>query len=266
MTALFPDGTSVTARALLLGERLDLKRFEAAERLATNPVVIPCGPGHIVALFRYGAAVIFAAGAIDERRVLEQVSPLVSQPYPMRESEDIRLRLQAGADDQVGGAEIVLREATVERLQVVADVLAKSAVLAYYEETLAGVFDAIEPFASGLRQGGGRIPRGRDLLRYVADTLLIEQKMVGRVEVGEKPEVVWEQPDLGRLFAALEDEFELSERRLALERKLDLISRTVTTLVDLLQDRRSLRVEYYIVALIVIEIVLTVYSMVRGSP
>jgi uncharacterized Rmd1/YagE family protein len=197
--------------------------------------------------------------------VVEQLAPVVVQPYPRRESEDLRVRFQAGADDQVGGAETVVREATVERLQVIADILAKSVVLAYYEETLASVFDAIEPLAFGLRRGGGKIPGGRHLLRYVADTLLIEQKMVGRVEVGEKPEVVWEQPDLGRLFAALEDEYELSERRLALERKLDLISRTVTTLVDLLQDRRSLRVEYYIVALIVIEIVLTVYSMLFGG-
>jgi uncharacterized Rmd1/YagE family protein len=265
VAALFSDGTSVTARALLLGERLDLKRFEAAERLATNPLVIPCGKCQFAALFRYGAAVVFAAEPIDEPRVVEQLAPVVVQPYPRRESEDLRVRFQAGADDQVGGAETVVREATVERLQVIADILAKSVVLAYYEETLASVFDAIEPLAFGLRRGGGKIPGGRDLLGYVADTLLIEQKMVGRVEVGEKPEVVWEQPDLGRLFAALEDEYELSERRLALERKLDLISRTVTTLVDLLQDRRSLRVEYYIVALIVIEIVLTVYSMLFGG-
>ena len=50
------------------------------------------------------------------------------------------------------------------------------------------------------------------------------------------------------------------ERQLALERKLDLLSNTVGTLLSLLQDRRTLRVEWYIVILIIIEIMLTLYE------
>ena len=89
----------------------------------------------------------------------------------------------------------------------------------------------------------------------------MQHKMVGRVEVGEKPDVTWDLPEIHRLFARLEDEYELQERRLALERKLDLISHTVETLVDLLQNKRALRVEWYIVALIVLEILLTLYQL-----
>jgi uncharacterized Rmd1/YagE family protein len=119
----------------------------------------------------------------------------------------------------------------------------------------------VEPFALGLKGGGRTTPRDRDLLRYIGDTLLTQHKMVGRVEVGEKPDVLWELPALNRLFSRLEDEYEVSERRLALDRKLDLISRTVETLVDLLQNKRALRVEWYIVILIVIEIFLTLYQL-----
>ena len=90
--------------------------------------------------------------------------------------------------------------------------------------------------------------------------------MVGRVEVGEKPDVLWERPGLNRLFTRLEDEYELQERRTALERKLDLIARTVETLVDLLQNKRALRVEWYIVALIVFEIILTLYQLLFIGP
>jgi uncharacterized Rmd1/YagE family protein len=85
--------------------------------------------------------------------------------------------------------------------------------------------------------------------------------MVGRVEVGEKPDVLWDLPGLNRLFSRLEDEYELAARRLALDRKLGLISRTVETQVDLLQNKRALRVEWYIVVLIVIEIFLTLYQL-----
>jgi uncharacterized Rmd1/YagE family protein len=73
--------------------------------------------------------------------------------------------------------------------------------------------------------------------------------------------VLWELPGLTRLFSRLEDEYEVAERRLALDRKLELIARTVATLVDLLQNKRALRVEWYIVVLIVIEIFLSLYQL-----
>jgi uncharacterized Rmd1/YagE family protein len=265
MTALYQPGTSVSVRAVLLGERIELKGFDVAQRLATNPVVVAAGEGQHVALFRYGVAVLFGVNPLQEVGVLGQLLPLVGQAYAKRETEDAHIRLDRDAEEQILAGEIVLQEAGVEHLQVIADVLAKSVVLAYYEASLAAVFDAVEPFAAGLRQGERRIPKGRDLLRYVGDTLLIQHKMVGRVEVGEKPEVIWDRPQLGRLFVRLEDEYELSERRLALERKLELISKTVGTLLELLQNKRSLRVEWYIVALIVMELGITVYQMVTGS-
>ncbi len=59
----------------------------------------------------------------------------------------------------------------------------------------------------------------------------------------------------------LEDEFELQERHVALERKLQVISNTAETLLDLLQTQQSQRVEWYIVILIVVEIALTLYEL-----
>ena len=90
---------------------------------------------------------------------------------------------------------------SVESLQVIADALAKSVVLGYYEASLAAAFDAVEPFALGLTRQSRPTPKDRDLLRYVGDTLLTQHKMVGRVEVGEKPDVLWELPGLNRLFS-----------------------------------------------------------------
>lgn len=85
--------------------------------------------------------------------------------------------------------------------------------------------------------------------------------MVARVEVLEKPELLWDHPELELFYARLEDEYELRERHHAVERKLQLISKTAETLVGLLQHDRALRVEWYIVLLIVVEIVLTLYEL-----
>jgi uncharacterized Rmd1/YagE family protein len=261
VASLFPAGSVVSVRAILVGERIDLKGLEATQRLATNPLVISAGEGQYAALFRYGAIVLFGVNPLQEVTFVDQLARLVIQPYAKRETEETRLRVDPAGEDRVEGGEISLREVRVEALQVIADALAKSVVLGYYEASLAAAFDAVEPFAIGLKRGGGATPGDRDLLSYVGDTLLTQHKMVGRVEVGEKPDVLWELPTLNRLFSRLEDEYELPERRLAVERKLDLISRSVETLVDLLQNKRALRVEWYIVLLIVFEIFLTLYQL-----
>jgi uncharacterized Rmd1/YagE family protein len=101
------------------------------------------------------------------------------------------------------------------------------------------------------------------LLRHIGRTLDIQQRMVGRVEVEEKPETLWERPDLERLHQRLAEEYELPERHRALERKLDLIARTANSLLTLQYNRRSLRVEWYIVALIVVEILITVGDLIN---
>jgi uncharacterized Rmd1/YagE family protein len=73
--------------------------------------------------------------------------------------------------------------------------------------------------------------------------------------------ITWQHPELDSLFVRLQTEFESTKRFSALDRKLDLISRTVGTVLALLQNRRSLRVAWYIVVLIVVEIALSLDGM-----
>jgi uncharacterized Rmd1/YagE family protein len=74
--------------------------------------------------------------------------------------------------------------------------------------------------------------------------------------------VVWDRPDLERLYARLQDEYELKERAEALSRKLSLISDTAEMLTDMIDTQRSLRLEIMIVLLILFEIVITGYQIV----
>jgi len=255
------SGNSVTARAILLGERMDLKGLESTNRLGISPLLISGGEGSYAVLFRYGVAVLFGMSPLQEVTFLNQLMPLVGQPFGKRETEETILRTNPEAEEQIENNVIQVREFTAERLQVIADILAKSVTLGYYETGIAGVFDRVEPLAVGLQRKGEALPKGKQLVRYIGDTLLIQHKMVGRVEVADKPELLWERPELGKLYARLEDEYELVERHAALERKLALLGSTVETLINLLQNKRSLRVEWYIVILIVAELLLTLYQL-----
>ncbi len=95
----------------------------------------------------------------------------------------------------------------------------------------------------------------------MGSALLVQHRVSGRVAVGEKPDVLWDRPDLERLYARLEDEYELSERVETLNRKLAVIADTATTLADIIDTKRSLRLEIVVVALIAFEIIITFYEI-----
>ncbi len=258
---LFAGLERVKARALFMGERLELRSFEQAQRLAISPLMVTAGASGCAALFRYGVVVLFGLNAVEETSLVEALRPFVIDPYDQAESEDVTLTADRDKAEGAGDDGIVLRDFSLEHLQLVAEVLAKSVVLDYYEAAVAKSFRRIEPLAQALQRTGRPGSKGRELLRHIGDALLIQGRMVGRVEISDKPDLLWNKPEFERLYARLEDEYELSERHLALERKLELISRTAETLLSMLQNKRSLRVEWYITILIVFEIILTLYEL-----
>ncbi len=253
--------TIFNARALLVGERIDLKAWGAADTLATNPLTVAVDGGGAATLHRYGVVVFFAVSATGEAAFLAQLMPIVANAYATPETEELEVRIEPGDREGVTGGVAHLADAAVERLQVIADILSKSVLLSLYETKVAGEFDRLEPLAAQLDKTG-RIPgKSKELLKKIGAMLLVEQRMVGRAEITEKPEILWDNPALEGLFVRLEDEFEIRERHAAIERKLNLISQTAHTVLELLNSKHSLRVEWYIVLLIVIEILLTLYQL-----
>jgi len=252
----------IAVRALLLGERIDTHRFDAQQSLARVPLTITVREGGVAVLFRYGVIVLLNVSPDGEKALIERLGPVVVDPFEPRESDEGRIELRPEAEDQVDvSGTICLREITVERLQLIADVFAKSLVLSHYESRVAIGFDRVEPVAEMLRRRG-RVGIGcRPLLRQIGNALLVQHKMVGRVETGEKPDLLWDHPELERLYARLAEEYELRDRARALDHKQDVILRTTETMLGLVQERSIMRVEWYVVILIVAELVVMLYSL-----
>jgi len=261
-SASLPRGAFL-AKALLLAARLDLRNWPHTSTLARAPLAVQLPDDGLAVLFRYGVVVLCGASAAAERWLRERIAPLMDHPYPSTEAEQLAVRIDADRPEGLLEGTLQLQSVSLERIQLIAEALSKSVLLGHYETRLAGDFDRIEPLALQLEHDG-RIRGGtREHVKRIGALLLIEQRMVGRAEIGDKPELLWDHPELERLNAVLEDEFEIRERLAALDRKLELIARTERTLVDLISTRHSLRVEWYIVGLIVFEILLTLYEMAR---
>ena len=94
------------------------------------------GPG-VATLSRYGVVVFFDVLPVEEMAFLAHLQPPVTNPYPMPEIEELEVRIEPGSPESVKGGVAYLENAAVERLQVIADILSKSALLSLYEKKVA---------------------------------------------------------------------------------------------------------------------------------
>ena len=100
------------------------------------------------------------------------------------------------------------------------------------------------------------------MLRLIGQALLAQHRVSGRVAVEEKPDVLWDRPDLERLYARLEDEYELKERAGTLKRKLEVIVETAHALTDIIDANRATRLEATVAILIVAELIVSLVQIV----
>jgi uncharacterized Rmd1/YagE family protein len=249
--------STADVRALLLGTRIDtrnLPRFVEPESLHLS------GTGAAF-VFRYGVLVLFGASAEVERQLVAELMEHVIEPASSPELETAWIEIGADSDENVSAdGHIRLREATPERLLLTATVLARSVVLARDESRIDEEFDRIEPLVNDLRtHGRARLPIRR-VMQHIGGVLATQHRVVGRARIGEKPDLLWDHPELDRLYGHLEVEFELGDRARAIERKLEVIGDAADVLLNLVLDKRTFRLEVAVVVLIAFEIVVSLVA------
>ena len=262
MAALDQLPQQITAHALQIGDRINTAGFEG-EVLSSTPLALRVGmSGGLAVVFRYGAVVLLGLSADEEAQVLERLHARTFGRITPYEEEWAKVHVARESDEPIpAGGPIPVREMSLERLLVVADALAKSVVLARDEKEVTNVFDVIEPFARELARLGRTSKSRTDLLKLLGNALLVQTRVSGRVAAAEKPDVLWDRSDLERLYARLEDEYELSERAETLNRKLAVIADTASTLTDIVDTKRAVRLELIVIFLIAFEIVVTAYEI-----
>lgn len=242
----------------MVGQRIHVKLLEKDIRIATAPVVVRAGKDGYAVLFGFGVIVLFNVTKDERKTFVNTLQDKIQDPVSAFEYEETKIIVDPTHEGEILDEEIIyLKTCEIEHLQLIAVTLAKSVYLSYYETKMAALFDLIEPMAAELHSTGRTGSKARSLLRHIGQALSIEVKMIGLAEVAEKPGLLWENPGLDRFYGHLNTEYELHARMGILKKKLDLAHNTTKTILSYLQDRRILHVEWYIVFLILFEVILT---------
>ncbi len=259
----------LTIRALHLGESIDSKGLEREDAFSKTPLGFRTNSDGVVVIFKTGSIAFVNLTPVEEEDLVRGLGDRIKAPLDTREIETATIDVKPAEDDGVSTSGVIqIKAADPTRLLLIAEALAMSVALAYDERRVASAFERVEPIANNLikRQLSGALQP--QIYEEIGEALLVQHRLASRADLDDKPDVLWDRPELERFWAKLVDEYDLPARARAVGRKLDVIRGSADTITDLVATRTSHRLEWYIIGLITFEIALTLldkWKYFKGS-
>jgi required for meiotic nuclear division protein 1 len=250
----------LNALVLNIANHIETKQLKSLPLISLAPLTVRLPSSGAAVIFRFGCVVLFASTDQDRQWLLELLSPACSGMIDGFAEESLAIVIDPDHEEGPDGDDIYLHSPDLDRIKIVAEILAKSNQIDFLESRISSEFDKIEPLALDLADDGAFSINTRNLMKTVGTMLLAEQRMANRGDVTDRFNSLLTNPALQLLHARLEDEYELTERSLQIEAKLSAIGRTASTLLETIRYTSSHKVEIYILVLIFIELLLSVYG------
>lgn len=267
-----------TFNAYAFSGELDLNRLAAKlgitrkyrweEPMQLNPVTFSLAADkdvELVCLYYFGGAVFINCSADIIASFLEGVpayaDKLQGQPQ-LHYRDEYRLEIDPQHAPSITNDYAVMPHYDLAFVDIICFVIAKSVALERIEDRVDVVFDEVEVLISNLGKGSMELP-DRDMARLASSILSFKFTSIAHIMVLDKPDITWDNPEADRLYLTMASLFELNQRYQEIKHKSETLLDMTDVFSSLSHARRSARLEWIIIALIVIEIILYVLEMFR---
>ncbi len=247
----------ISVHADYFGGQLNLKLFRAQHPeytvLGPDPLVFEPEAGAHVVLTKFGGVIYWNCPAELTARIRAEVRALPGAHDRCEEVED-EIEVRVGLPrTYVDFDKVLLRDLSIEHVKVISRALAQSVALEYFENRITLALAHAEPIVVRLREEGTLRLGEREIVQSVGFALLMRSNVLANLTLFDDPPEAWESAPLSRLSNRLYDTFDLEERVSAINQKVGYLADLNATLLDLLSNRKSRRLEWIVIVLIFVE-------------
>ena len=218
------------------------------------------GAGGEVFIYPFGAVVFWDVpppAREEELGRLRRLRPALTtsstvEEFTVREDPQVRPDVKDGV--------LSLDNLTQDRASIIALTVAQSAAMEYYERIVEEMFGRTDQLVDRLERRGTVPFRTRQLHKFIGAAIGTRSEVLSVLHLLDKPDEVWDDPELDRIYDDLRSEFDLTDRYQALESKLRGVQESLELVLDVARDRRMWILEVSIAVLILVELVLSVES------
>uniref|UniRef100_A0A0E0JP28 DUF155 domain-containing protein n=1 Tax=Oryza punctata TaxID=4537 RepID=A0A0E0JP28_ORYPU len=215
-----------------------------------------------VVVFQYGSAVLFNIADHEAEHYLDIIRKHASGWLPeMRkdvvENPSLTTWMKGGLDY------IVLKSLDTDGIRIIASVLGQSIALDHY---IRQVDDMVEEFTEinrVMEKTGNFTMQRKKLFQLVGKANSNLADVIIRLGLFDRSEIAWKNSNYAQILEYLREEYELNQRFGSLDFKLKF--HNIHFLQEVLQNRRSDLLEWGVIILLIIEIVISLYEIIKDS-
>ena len=250
-----------SAETVYIGESVDLKRIqenvrEYAYLNRDHPLVVRLLKDQYAVLTKFGAVTFWDVPYRLRLEFLKEIQPLVkSKKGSYNYDEDTKV-LVGGDTIKITFDKVFLPKLAVEEIKIISYVLSQSVALERYEDEIETSLSEIGTIVENLKSSGKAMLTEKQLLRQIGNALSVKQTAVAHLSLFDKPEEVWESPELENLYNRMNAEYELQDRFDVLDEKIKYLSDISQMLMSFLAEKQNAFLEKVIIVLIAIDIVI----------
>jgi uncharacterized Rmd1/YagE family protein len=246
--------------AVAFAENFSLREVSAAMpggRSRPHELRYPLDGGEAF-VYPFGAVVFHDAAPEQRDRFLERIRAAVPRLTRVV-AESFTVREEPGTRTGFADGVLQLSELGPARAAAVAIVVAQSAAMEYYERLVDDLFARTDKLVTPLEKHGKVPARIARLHRFIGEAIASRNEVLSVLHLLDKPDEVWDDPELDRIYDDLRAEFDLTDRYQALESRLRGIQEALELVLDVARDRRMWLLEVLIALLIFVELLLSLW-------
>lgn len=156
---------------------------------------------------------------------------------------------------------IRLKSIDMDKLKLIALILAQSVALENYEHQVEKIIDSFSALNKQLKDKGKLKVSDKELMKIIGTNSSIIEMIISKLALLEKPASTWENEENASLFNRLHLMFEIEERFGHIEYKLDFIESNSELMLDMIANRRAAMLELVIIGLFVIDLIVIIYEI-----
>ncbi|HWQ08537.1 MAG TPA: RMD1 family protein [Holophaga sp.] len=252
-----PEPEELVLQADYFEGQIDTRAFRTKHPhypvIAFNPLVLEPEMGSWIYVERFGAVVFWNCSETLIQTFLADLQAL-DNTGPRVVSTHDSLSVLVGSDEEtVGFSTVWLKELTLGKLKIISLALAQSVALDYFETSVSSAMARFQPVVRTMREKGHLRQKPGEILSLVAFAMEVRAIVLENLTLFDDPPESWESESLAHLDSELFDQFDLEERINAINQKLGYLKDAGSTLMEVLTNRKSVRLEWIVIILIFVE-------------
>lgn len=184
--------------------------------------------------------------------------------FSVRYIEEYKLEILPDSENLISNHITNFSEEKKENIDIISLVLARSVALERIEDSSSKALDEVEDIIKLLSKGKLNI-KDEQLAKMASKILGFKYTSISYIMLLDKPDITWEDIDIDNFYYELIELFELKDRYEQVKHKLETLMDITEVFSTLTHARRSTRLEWMVIILILIEIFISFYEMFKGK-